>query len=75
MWPGGPLLSVAVVAPTASLMLWPLRVFIFAAPVSAMPALTSTVHSLAGFDQRSQTQQGAHSQRCVANGPSLYPVL
>ena len=20
-------------------------------------------------------QQGAHSQRCVANGPSLYPVL
>ena len=53
-------------------MLWPLRVFIFAAPVSAMPAVTSTVHSLAGFDQRSQTHAaiinslGATKLRLVA---------
>jgi hypothetical protein len=53
-------------------MLWPTRVFIFAAPVSAMPAVTSTVHSLAGFDQRSQTHAaiinslGATKLRLVA---------
>ena len=47
------------------------RIYI-AAPVSAMPAVTSTVHSLAGFDQRSQTQAaiinslGATKLRLVA---------